>query len=105
MIVLSFLAEFIAATLAFLFIVGLLVAGLLYAKNKLVPSGDIKVVINGDSDNPVITTPGSNLLNVLSGKSIFLPSACGGRRMRGSRPRTWCAATAPRQCHCGTPAC
>lgn len=78
MIVLSFLAEFIAATLAFLFIVGLLVAGLLYAKNKLVPSGDIKVVINGDSDNPVITTPGSNLLNVLSGKSIFLPSACGG---------------------------
>ena len=64
--------------LAFLAIMSFLVAMLLVAKAKLVPSGDLKLVVNGDSENEMIVSPGSNLLTALSEKSIFLPSACGG---------------------------
>jgi Na+-transporting NADH:ubiquinone oxidoreductase subunit F len=78
MIVLAFITTALTATLAFFFIIGILVAGLLYAKSKLVPSGDVNIVVNGDEENPLVASPGSNLLNVLSSKSIFLPSACGG---------------------------
>lgn len=51
---------------------------LIYARKQLVPQGDVKLVVNGDVDNPIIVAPGSNLLSALSEKSIFLPSACGG---------------------------
>ncbi|MBL7792142.1 MAG: NADH:ubiquinone reductase (Na(+)-transporting) subunit F, partial [Saprospiraceae bacterium] len=51
---------------------------LLYAKKKLVPQGDVKIVINGDEANPLLVQPGSSLLVALSDKNIFLPSACGG---------------------------
>jgi Na+-transporting NADH:ubiquinone oxidoreductase subunit F len=49
-----------------------------YAEGKLLPQGDISILINDDSENPVKTRPGSTLLNVLSNQTIFLPSACGG---------------------------
>ena len=49
-----------------------------YASKKLVSSGDVKIVINGDTANPVITASGSTLLSTLSGNKILLPSACGG---------------------------
>jgi Na+-transporting NADH:ubiquinone oxidoreductase subunit F len=51
---------------------------LIYARKKLLPQGDVKIIVNGDVDNPIITSPGSSLLNALSDKNIFLPSACGG---------------------------
>ncbi|MBP6184502.1 MAG: NADH:ubiquinone reductase (Na(+)-transporting) subunit F [Saprospiraceae bacterium] len=51
---------------------------LIYARKKLVPQGAVKVVVNGDEDNPLMVQPGSSLLSVLSDKHIFLPSACGG---------------------------
>lgn len=51
---------------------------LIYARKSLVPQGDVKIIINGDTENPMITQPGSTLLGALSEKSIFLPSACGG---------------------------
>jgi Na+-transporting NADH:ubiquinone oxidoreductase subunit F len=51
---------------------------LIYARKKLLPQGDVKIVVNGDVENPIITSPGSSLLNALSDKNIFLPSACGG---------------------------
>ena len=51
---------------------------LMFAKSKLVPSGDINIVINGETDNPRVVKPGSTLLTVLSNENIFLPSACGG---------------------------
>jgi len=35
-------------------------------------------VVNGDKDNPLVTTAGSTLLSTLSEKSVYLPSACGG---------------------------
>lgn len=49
-----------------------------FAESKLLPQGDVSILINGDSDNQVSTRPGSTLLNVLSNQTIFLPSACGG---------------------------
>lgn len=60
----------------FLIIILLLVAILLYAKAKLLPSGEVKVVINDDKELTV--SPGSTLLSTLGNEKILLPSACGG---------------------------
>ncbi|MBX2929766.1 MAG: NADH:ubiquinone reductase (Na(+)-transporting) subunit F [Saprospiraceae bacterium] len=51
---------------------------LIYARKRLVPQGDVKIVINGDEENPMYVKPGATLLSVLSDKNVFLPSACGG---------------------------
>ncbi len=51
---------------------------LIYARKKLVPQGDVKIIVNGDEANPMYVKPGSSLLSVLSDKNVFLPSACGG---------------------------
>ncbi|MGK0389270.1 MAG: Na+-transporting NADH:ubiquinone oxidoreductase subunit F [Maribacter sp.] len=51
---------------------------LLSARKRLVPQGDVNIIVNGDTENPLVAQPGSNLLNVLSSQNIFLPSACGG---------------------------
>ncbi len=67
-----------AAIVAFLVIILLLVLVLLFAQSKLVQSGDVKIIINGDEENPVIASAGSTLLTTLSSQKIFLPSACGG---------------------------
>jgi Na+-transporting NADH:ubiquinone oxidoreductase subunit F len=53
-------------------------AMLLLARKKLVPQGLVKVVVNGDTENPMMVDPGSNLLSALSDQNVFLPSACGG---------------------------
>lgn len=68
------LASVATAGLLILALVGLLV----YAKEKLIPSGDLTVVLNGDSENPLLVSPGSTLLTALNEKAIYLPSACGG---------------------------
>lgn len=67
-----------ASVAAFAFILALLVGMLLFAKAKLVSSGDVQIVVNGESENPIIASPGSSLLSALSSKNVFLPSACGG---------------------------
>jgi Na+-transporting NADH:ubiquinone oxidoreductase subunit F len=51
---------------------------LIAARKRLVPQGDVKIIINGDEENPLMVSPGSSLLSALSDKSVFLPSACGG---------------------------
>jgi Na+-transporting NADH:ubiquinone oxidoreductase subunit F len=51
---------------------------LIFARKRLVPQGDVKIIVNGDVENPMIVQPGSTLLTALSEKSVFLPSACGG---------------------------
>ena len=51
---------------------------LIYARKQLVPQGDVQIIVNGDTENPMIVQPGSTLLGALSEKNIFLPSACGG---------------------------
>ncbi len=66
------------AVIVFTSIILLLVAMLLVARKQLVPQGEVKIVINGDAENPLMVAPGSSLLSALSDRSIFLPSACGG---------------------------
>ena len=61
---------------AFLATILALVAILLYAKTKLMPSGEVKLTINDEKE--LVVEPGTTILNVLSNNKIFLPSACGG---------------------------
>lgn len=68
----------ITAILAFTAVILLLVFVLLFAQSKLVQSGPVNIIVNGDEANPIVTTAGSTLLNTLSAQKIFLPSACGG---------------------------
>lgn len=68
----------VISIIAFTVIILLLVLVLLYAQSKLVQMGDVNIVINGDAENPVVTSAGSTLLTTLSAQKIFLPSACGG---------------------------
>jgi|TARA_B000000609_G_C24174962_1_gene353178 Na+-transporting NADH:ubiquinone oxidoreductase subunit F len=66
------------SVVAFSIVILLLVFILLFAQSKLVQSGDVNIVVNGDTDNPIITSAGSTLLSTLSAQKMFLPSACGG---------------------------
>ncbi|BEM17207.1 Na(+)-translocating NADH-quinone reductase subunit F [Serratia marcescens] len=59
-------------------IVMVLVLLILFAKSKLVNTGDIAVEINGDLDKSFHAPAGDKLLNVLSSQGIFVSSACGG---------------------------
>lgn len=61
--------------IVFLIIILLLVYLLLFAKDKLLPKGDVTLRIN---DREITVSPGSNLLSTLSSNGIYLPSACGG---------------------------
>ena len=51
---------------------------LIGARKKLMPQGDVNIIVNGDEEHPLVLAPGSSLLTSLSSKNIFLPSACGG---------------------------
>lgn len=62
----------------FTIIVLALVVVILFAKSKLVPSGDVEIIINDDPDKKIITQPGSKLLGALANAGIFVSSACGG---------------------------
>ncbi|EAY29205.1 NADH:ubiquinone reductase (Na(+)-transporting) subunit F [Microscilla marina] len=68
----------VAAIAAFSLVILLLVFLLLFAQSYLVQSGPVKIIINGDEENPVEVSAGSTLLTTLSNQSMFLPSACGG---------------------------
>jgi Na+-transporting NADH:ubiquinone oxidoreductase subunit F len=78
-----FLIQFDPALVGFSILVfSLVILGLafmlIYARKQLVPQGDVKIIVNGDEENPMLVKPGSSLLTALSDKNIFLPSACGG---------------------------
>ncbi len=68
----------ITAIVAFTLVILLLVFILLFAQSKLVQSGDVNIVVNGDEKNPMVTSAGGTLLSTLSAQKVFLPSACGG---------------------------
>jgi Na+-transporting NADH:ubiquinone oxidoreductase subunit F len=59
-------------------IVVALVLVILFAKSKLVSSGDVLISINGDPAKAVTTAAGGKLLGALADQGIFIPSACGG---------------------------
>ncbi|NMH61416.1 NADH:ubiquinone reductase (Na(+)-transporting) subunit F [Alteromonas ponticola] len=62
---------FIAIVLALVFII-------MFAKSKLVPSGEVKITINNDPEKAIQTEPGGKLLGALAEAGIFVSSACGG---------------------------
>lgn len=66
----------VISIIVFLIVVLLLVIILLVAKAKLLPSGKVKIKINGEKEIEVES--GSSLLTTLGNNKIFLPSACGG---------------------------
>ncbi len=77
MVFLAISYEILYSVIIFWLIIFILVALLLYAKAKLVPSGTVKITIN---DSKVLEVPaGGKLLFTLAENKIFLPSACGGQ--------------------------
>ena len=66
----------VASVVFFLAIILILVTILLVAKEKLMPSGKVKITINGEK--VIEVDSGSSLLTTLGNEKIFLPSACGG---------------------------
>lgn len=61
----------------FLIIILILVVALLVAKNKLVASGNVNILVNDERNMNVPI--GGTLLNALQNQGIFLSSACGGK--------------------------
>jgi len=55
-----------------------LVMLILFARTRLVASGDILIGINGDDEKQLQTSAGGKLLGTLAAEGIFLSSACGG---------------------------
>lgn len=70
--------DIILGVVMFTLIVLALVLVILFAKSKLVPTGDITILINDDPDKAIVTSPGGKLLGALAGSGIFVSSACGG---------------------------
>ncbi len=62
----------------FTFVVLALVALILFAKSKLVPSGNVDILINNDPEKKISVPIGGKLLNTLADNKIFVSSACGG---------------------------
>ncbi|MBO6169950.1 MAG: NADH:ubiquinone reductase (Na(+)-transporting) subunit F [Bacteroidales bacterium] len=73
------MTQTIIASIAVIVIVTLiLVALLLFVKDKITPKGTVKIDIN-NGKKELNVTPGGNLMATLAGEKIFLPSACGGK--------------------------
>ncbi|EPF2929953.1 NADH:ubiquinone reductase (Na(+)-transporting) subunit F [Vibrio navarrensis] len=70
--------DIILGVVMFTLIVLALVLVILFAKSKLVPTGDITISINGDPAKAIVTQPGGKLLSALAGAGVFVSSACGG---------------------------
>lgn len=73
----NFSSTLILSIAVFLGIVLLLVALLLWVRNKLMPKGKVKITINDDKTLEV--QPGNSLMTTLAEEKVFLPSACGGK--------------------------
>ncbi|CNB75922.1 NADH:ubiquinone reductase (Na(+)-transporting) subunit F [Yersinia intermedia] len=70
--------EIILGVVMFTLIVLALTVMILFAKSKLVNTGDITIDVNDDADKSFTAPAGDKLLNMLSSQGIFVSSACGG---------------------------
>ncbi len=70
------MSEISLGVILFTGIILALVFLILFAKSKLVASGNVKVLINGEKT--VEVPVGSKLLGALADNDLFVPSACGG---------------------------
>ena len=71
-----FSLDVLSAVLVFSVIIFILVSIISFAEKKLLPQGDVNILVNKDKN--ITIKPGGTLLSALSSQSIFLPSACGG---------------------------
>ncbi|HGO5853495.1 TPA: NADH:ubiquinone reductase (Na(+)-transporting) subunit F [Mannheimia haemolytica] len=71
-------SNFIFGIIAFTALVLVLAVMILFAKSKLVDSGDITISINNDPEKGITLPAGGKLLGALASKGIFVSSACGG---------------------------
>lgn len=70
--------EIILGIAMFTLIVLVLAVLILFAKSKLVNSGDVTIEINEDPQKAIHIPAGGKLLGALASKGIFVSSACGG---------------------------
>ena len=63
----------------FSFVIVSLAGVIMFARSKLVATGDVTITINDDPDKALKTAAGGTLLKTLSANKIFIPSACGGK--------------------------
>ncbi|MFV9997442.1 MAG: NADH:ubiquinone reductase (Na(+)-transporting) subunit F [Arsenophonus endosymbiont of Dermacentor nuttalli] len=70
--------DIIIGVVMFTLIVLILTIMVLFAKSKLVNTGDVKIVVNDDPKKSFVAPAGDKLLNMLSNQGIFVSSACGG---------------------------
>jgi Na+-transporting NADH:ubiquinone oxidoreductase subunit F len=67
---------FVLGVTLFTMIVISLVMVIVFARSKLVSTGDVNITINGEK---ILTVPaGGKLLQTLAAQKLFVPSACGG---------------------------
>ena len=59
---------------AFTLIVSFLVAFVMFARSKLVPSGNVNIEINGDPSKTITVATGDKLLSTLASKNIYIQS-------------------------------
>jgi len=78
MILIDTTTTVLSSAIIFLIITLLLVAMLLVAKRYLVPSGKVKINVNGGTKELEVES-GSTLLSTLHANGIMLSSACGGK--------------------------
>lgn len=65
----------LGVALFIIMIIGLVYA-ILMARQRLVPQGDVHILVNGEKD--LVVNPGGKLLGALADKGLFVSSACGG---------------------------
>ena len=68
----------VSSVIVFSTVILMLVFLLAIAERKLIPQGDVKILINGDDEKSPRIKPGGTLLSALAENNIFVPSACGG---------------------------
>ncbi|MDW3145759.1 NADH:ubiquinone reductase (Na(+)-transporting) subunit F [Vibrio sp. 2132-1] len=66
--------DIILGVVMFTLIVLALVLVILFAKSKLVPTGDITISVNDDPSLAIVTQPGGKLLSALAGAGDILPT-------------------------------
>ena len=72
------MTEVISGVGMFTGVVLALVAVILVARSRLVPSGNVRILINDDESKALSVPAGGKLLNVLADNKVFVSSACGG---------------------------
>ena len=70
--------EIALGIVAFTLIVNIMIFVILFARTRLVSTGDVTVEINGDPEKTITVPAGCKLLQTLAEQDLFLSSACGG---------------------------